>query len=232
MMKRGSKLILILALIFLVINFYLVFSYDRASINIINVHSRPELNGNWTVQFITDGKATLEIKATNGTFFDKDIKFLELKCGRKRVEPVKNNNSLLIENYECDETSYFIVKVLTRGKHTLEFDFGKAKANAYNTVTSITLNSPANQTHFDIDTENQPNFNFTAISNTNTTFSCELFINDTSYGSNSSVQNNTATIIQANSPLSLGEYNWYINCTDSDGTTQSKVRIFYVENIS
>ncbi|RKY96158.1 MAG: hypothetical protein DRQ03_07750, partial [Candidatus Hydrothermota bacterium] len=97
---------------------------------------------------------------------------------------------------------------------------------------SINLTSPPNQTHFDIDTENQPNFNFTAISNTNTTFSCELFINDTSYGSNSSVQNNTATIIQANSPLSLGEYNWYINCTDSSGTTKSEVRTFYMENIS
>ena len=33
---------------------------------------------------------------------------------------------------ECGETGYVVSKVLTSGKHTLEFDFGRQKAYAHN----------------------------------------------------------------------------------------------------
>ncbi|RLF83232.1 hypothetical protein DRN41_07950, partial [Thermococci archaeon] len=211
---------------------FILKSHQEPQITILNPQSYPEINKNWTVSFSTRGTGDLTITAVNGTKFDRDLRFLEIRCGNQTLSYEWINNSLFLPDYSCNSTSYEISKVLTSGKHTLEFKFGSIVKYAHNTVTSINLNSPANQTHFDIDTENQPNFNFTAISNTNTTFSCELFIDDTSYGSNSSVQNNTATIIQANSPLSLGEYNWYINCTDSSGTTKSEVRTFYMENIS
>ncbi len=96
----------------------------------------------------------------------------------------------------------------------------------FGTIDSITLNSPPNQT---ATTDTTPDSNFTAVSDTNTTFSCELFIDDTGYGANDSVSNNTATIITANSSLSDGSYNWYINCTDVNGTSKSEERVITID---
>ncbi len=99
----------------------------------------------------------------------------------------------------------------------------------FGTIDSIVLNSPPNQT---ATTDTTPDFNFTAISDINTTFSCELFIDDTGYGANDSVSNNTATIITANSTLSDGTYNWYINCTDVNGTSKSEERVITIDTIN
>jgi len=85
---------------------------------------------------------------------------------------------------------------------------------------SITLNSPPNQTTTNDPT---PDFNFT-VSGSSATYNCTLFINNTNYGTNSSTLNNTPTIITANSSLSDGTYNWYINCSSGENTTQSEVR--------
>lgn len=60
--------------------------------------------------------------------------------------------------------------------------------------------------------------------------SCELLINDTGYGVNSSVQNLTETSITANSTFSDGLYNWKTNCTTNDSITlESFTRLFYVD---
>jgi len=85
---------------------------------------------------------------------------------------------------------------------------------------SINLNSPPNQTTINDPT---PDFNFT-VSGSSTTYNCTLFINNTNYGTNSSTLNNTPTIITANSSLSDGTYNWYINCSAGENTTKSEVR--------
>ena len=87
------------------------------------------------------------------------------------------------------------------------------------TTFSITLNSPPNQTTTD---DSTPDFNFT-VSGTESSYSCELFINDTGYGT-ATANNNTATIITANSSLSDGTYDWYVNCTAGGVTNQSEVR--------
>jgi len=86
-------------------------------------------------------------------------------------------------------------------------------------VNQPTLNSPSNQTFTN---DNTPDFNFTITGNW-TSYSCELFLNDTGYGTNTSVLNDTATIITANDTVSDSFYNWYINCTNST-TNQSEVR--------
>ena len=86
---------------------------------------------------------------------------------------------------------------------------------------SITLNSPPNQiTLYDP----TPDFNF-IVSGNESSYSCELFINDTGYGT-ATANNNTATIITANQSLSDGTYSWYINCTAGGYTKQSEVREF------
>ncbi len=61
-----------------------------------------------------------------------------------------------------------------------------------------------------------PTFTFNVTDNDNTTLSCELLINGTGYGENTSVSNNTNTDITANTSLSPGLYSWNVNC--SDGT--------------
>ena len=83
---------------------------------------------------------------------------------------------------------------------------------------SITLNSPSNQT---ITNDNTPDFNF-MVSGTETSYSCELFINDTGYGT-ATANNNTATVITANQSLSDGTYDWYIKCS-AGRPKQSEIR--------
>lgn len=93
------------------------------------------------------------------------------------------------------------------------------------TISQISLSSPANAS---TTSDSTPDFTFTAISDINTTFPCELFVNNTGYGTNNSVANNTATTITANSSLSDGTYTWYINCTDANGTIASSSRILTI----
>ncbi|MFH1630768.1 MAG: Ig-like domain-containing protein [Candidatus Aenigmatarchaeota archaeon] len=66
-----------------------------------------------------------------------------------------------------------------------------------------------------------PDFIFTAVSDTNETLSCELFLDGVGYGTNESVSNATATNITANASLADAEYEWFINCTDDGGTTSN-----------
>ncbi|MBW2977316.1 right-handed parallel beta-helix repeat-containing protein [Candidatus Woesearchaeota archaeon] len=84
----------------------------------------------------------------------------------------------------------------------------------------VSLTSPGNDTWA---TSDQPDFVFTPTSQINTTLSCELFINDTSRGTNTTSANGTATTITASTALADGSYVWYINCTDFDSTVQSQI---------
>ena len=102
------------------------------SIEILNVQSYPVVGGNWEVKFNTLGKADLKISGINGTVFGKDLEFLEIKCGDTALDYEWKNNGIFIKNYECEEEGTEVSKVLTPGKHTLEFSFGDNKAYAYN----------------------------------------------------------------------------------------------------
>jgi len=110
----------------------------EVEITILNVQSYPTVGGNWTVKFNTTGTANLTIRAVNGTTWsntneDNDLKLLEIKCGNEILNYYWINNSVLISNYSCDnETGFETSKVLTPGKHHLEFDFGGIKALAHN----------------------------------------------------------------------------------------------------
>ncbi|RLI91232.1 MAG: hypothetical protein DRO95_04750, partial [Candidatus Altiarchaeales archaeon] len=97
-------------------------------------------------------------------------------------------------------------------------------SDEYYVSFSITLNSPPNQTTTNDPT---PDFNFT-VSGTESSYSCELFINNTGYG-NATANNNIATIITANSTLSDGTYNWKINCTAYDTSNVSETRTLIID---
>ncbi|MBM3303477.1 MAG: hypothetical protein FJY76_00110, partial [Candidatus Aenigmarchaeota archaeon] len=60
-------------------------------------------------------------------------------------------------------------------------------------------------------------FNYTG---TDITASCELFINSTGYGTNTSAANSTSTFILANHSLASQDYySWHVNCTGAAGNT-------------
>jgi len=104
----------------------------KASINIINIQSYPTVYGNWTVRFNTTGTADLTITPINDTNFDVDIRFLELRCGDRKIDPVYDGKSVLYVNWDCTEEGSIINQVLKEGKHTLEFKFGEDVEYAYN----------------------------------------------------------------------------------------------------
>ena len=121
------------------------------SLLILNIQSYPEIGGNWTVEFTTTGTANLTISAFNGTFWSNinenyDLKFLEVKCGNEIKNYEWIDNSVFIQNYQCNETARETSKVLTRGKHSLQFTFGNITKYAYNLATGLntTLVAPAN----------------------------------------------------------------------------------------
>jgi len=111
--------------------------FAEANITIINTQSYPRVGGKWEVRFTTEGTANSTIKAVNGTTLsnvndDNDLKFLEVKCGNDVLNYSWINNSVFIQDYECNETGYETSKVLTSGKHTLQFRFGDDTAYANN----------------------------------------------------------------------------------------------------
>lgn len=150
------------------------------SITILNPYAYLRDNENWTVEFSTTGQADLIIISTNAKWqeiktdlqgFD-EMKFLEIKCGDNSLESklkiiesngiTYNYNSLtesnsikpvkfLIENYSCDDTSYFKNYMIKAGYAVLQFDFGGQIAYAYDpsapTISSIQIKpATANQT--------------------------------------------------------------------------------------
>ncbi len=92
------------------------------------------------------------------------------------------------------------------------------------TISSITLNSPINNTITDDPT---PDFDFTAESTADSTFSCSAKIDGVTVATNATTSNNTATMLS--STTLAGIHNWNISCTDSGGSTTSETRIVQVE---
>ncbi len=116
----------------------------EVDITILNVQSHPSVGGNWTVYFTTGGKANLTITAVNGTQWSDvndsyDLQFIEVHCGDQVKPYVWNNNSVFIQEYECNDTSSEFSYVLTSGKHYLEFQFGDAVGYADNYASTLTI---------------------------------------------------------------------------------------------
>ena len=117
---------------------YLKEEIFEVEIIILTVQSYPQVGSNWTVAFQTIGSADLTINAVSGTEFSYgnssgDLEFLELRCGNNFVN-TSFNGSISYNDYSCKEDAYESSKVLTVGKHTLEFIFGDQVAYAYNTA--------------------------------------------------------------------------------------------------
>jgi len=114
-------------------------------ITILNVQSYPQVGGNWTVMFETSGVANLTIKASNETTwvdnYNKtlnqtfDLEFLTLTCNNTIQNYTwTNNNEIFVKDYNCTQTGYETSKVLTEGKHHLQFTFGDQIVYAHNSA--------------------------------------------------------------------------------------------------
>jgi hypothetical protein len=84
------------------------------------------------------------------------------------------------------------------------------------TNPSVSPNSPADLAS----TGANVNFNFTATDNLATAMNCSLYIDSALNKTNSSTQNNTATIL-AGTGLAGGSHTWYVTCVDGAGNSGS-----------
>ena len=105
--------------------------------------------------------------------------------------------------------------------------YGSEETPAGNSAPTVTLVSPVDNYNT---SDTTPDFTFTPTDDSDSNVSCQLFINGTGYGINSTTWNNTQTTITANATLSDGSHYWYINCTDSDSTVgQSETRSITID---
>ncbi len=94
-------------------------------------------------------------------------------------------------------------------------------------IYSISLTSPENNSWTNDDT---PPFNFTAYSNISSTMNCSIYVNDTIYGTNSSVVNATSTIINASTIAEGMGYIWKVYCNESgENSTNSTTRTLNID---
>ncbi len=95
------------------------------------------------------------------------------------------------------------------------------------TITSVTLNSPANNVWTNSISHV---FNFRAISDSDPTFSCDLVVDGTPRANNPTVANNTNTDISPMIGLPQGKHDWKITCRDSSGVDKdSATRTLYID---
>ena len=95
---------------------------------------------------------------------------------------------------------------------------------------SVVINDVDGNSNNSLTNDSQPEINFTVYDAENSTLACELYVNGTGgYGSNSSVVNDTATLIEINQTLSDGAYRVYVNCSDSSLNNQSSEWYFEID---
>ncbi|MBT3408538.1 hypothetical protein HOK68_00040 [Candidatus Woesearchaeota archaeon] len=147
---------------------------NQIEFEILNPQSYPITGRTWQVNFKTKGTADLFIKASNGTTWSKnneteDLLFLKIQCGSEILPYEWVDGGILIKNYSCNQTSHETVKVITDGKHTIEFRFGNLIAYANNNATNAPVIHAINLTTSYNSGENGTNENITV----------NIFSNDT-----------------------------------------------------
>jgi PGF-pre-PGF domain-containing protein len=91
-------------------------------------------------------------------------------------------------------------------------------------IGSLSANSPPGE-YYTNDTT--PEFSFTVLGNS-TTYNCTLYIGGLEYGTNDLVYDGSANIV-SNGTLSGGNYSWYVNCTDAEGTSSTGSRNIIID---
>jgi hypothetical protein len=99
---------------------------------------------------------------------------------------------------------------------------GNNASTAIGTVQAEAIFSVSNQAPADLTSSLNTTYTFGfMVGGSQSTYSCELLINNTGYGKNASTANNTPALIQNNASLSPGTYSWRVDCTSSATTNSS-----------
>ncbi len=108
--------------------------------------------------------------------------------------------------------------------HTLSYDTANKSdtVTISNSIPSTFLSNPENN-NITIDTT--PTFYYNVTDdNSEQTLNCNLYVNDIPYGQNTSVFNGTITGETVNASISVGTYDWYVNCTDGTDSSATSTR--------
>lgn len=94
-------------------------------------------------------------------------------------------------------------------------------------ILTTTLLSPANLSRIE---DSTPDFSFNA-NGSYLLWDCELFINSTPYGTNSTVLNGTYTTITTNTTLSYNYYQGYVSCENGTASDSSDTHEFWARKL-
>ena len=110
------------------------------SIAILDVHSSPDEDEEWTVRFETTGKDDLYITPDNQDTVDDD-EFTALTCDSEiRTPQILEGDVIFYPNWECDGLAKVVHKTLKKGNHVLRFNFLGETAYAHNATWLMGFN--------------------------------------------------------------------------------------------
>ncbi len=102
------------------------------SIDIISSQLHPAKGEEWAVRFRTEGVGELRITPADAATMQDD-EFIGLRCGDKEYQvTIGEGDSIIAENWNCDDIAQVSHLTLREGRHALYFEFGPASAVAHN----------------------------------------------------------------------------------------------------
>ncbi len=138
--------------IFLVIIVFSIFFFNSdllynndKKLQLITKQSYPHVGGEWITKIKTSGLSDLQIFGYNGTYFNKDVEYIEVICNNDIYKPDLINNGIEIKNYSCSGITYIKNKVLTTGKHNLLINFSDESVISKNLATILRVYNMANR---------------------------------------------------------------------------------------
>ncbi len=170
--------------------------------------------------------AITNLTAMNFTFNTTDDSSPTMNCSMYLDGAVNQTNS----SVQNATTTMFQVSGISDGVHTWNVTCMDQSNNrgssatrnfTVNTVApSVTLNSPANLSIFNV---SSVNFNFTTVDNLSSTMNCSIFLDGALNQTNASTSNNTATILTI-SGIPDGFHYWSVQCKDNANNVGTSVK--------
>ncbi|MBT4651519.1 hypothetical protein HOC13_03270, partial [Candidatus Woesearchaeota archaeon] len=138
------------------------------------------------------------------------------------------NNSYTFSGDSAEAGGDFVLiynqSVLLEGENTLTVNVNDTANNTNSSqfvtvfvdTTNATVELEVGQNHdnWTWTTDTTPTLYYNFTDDTSPNASCELFVDGTGYGVNSTVLNNTQTVWTVNATLDTGTKTWWVNCTD------------------
>ncbi|MBI4145376.1 PGF-pre-PGF domain-containing protein [Candidatus Woesearchaeota archaeon] len=109
----------------------------------------------------------------------------------------------------------------------LLFTFALLATLAQGAIVSNVLSTPLNGSNTSNAT---PDFIFTSVSTTDTTFNCTVFVDAAPSGTSAAVANGSATTITANASLTQASHAWNVTCTDTEASLESSTYFLTVDS--